>query len=62
MLYLWPSVVFFYLCLAECGLYFESLCGPVWPVLSLSGLAVGGFESLPLCSLNILSKYLVLSM
>lgn len=40
----------YYLSSAKCGLYF--CLDFVWPclaVLSLSGLAVGGFESLPLC-------------
>ena len=37
ILCLWPSVAFVYLYMAECGLYFETLHGPVLAVLSFIG-------------------------
>uniref|UniRef100_A0A0D3CH53 Uncharacterized protein n=1 Tax=Brassica oleracea var. oleracea TaxID=109376 RepID=A0A0D3CH53_BRAOL len=49
ILYLWPSVAFVYLCLAECGFLFRDFVCACLAALSMLGLAVGGFEYLPLC-------------
>ena len=49
----WPSFIY-----VRPSVAFKLCMGLFWPLLFLSGLAVGGFESLPLCGFYIYNRCL----